>query len=65
MQIGQLITQRRKLLGMSKPELAEKCDLSLGTIYSYENLTSCPRFDDAVKIMDVLGCRVRIEEVKE
>lgn len=65
MQIGRLITQRRELLGMTKPELAEKCDLSLCTIHNYEKLTFCPRFDDAVKIMDVLGCRVRIEEVKE
>lgn len=65
MQIGQLIAQRRELLGMTQPELAEKCGLSQWTIYNYEKLTSCPRFDDAVKIMDVLGCRVRIEKVKE
>jgi len=65
MQIGQLIAERRELLGISRSELAEKCDLSLWTIYNYEKLTSCPRFDDAVKIMDVLGCQVRIEKVKE
>jgi DNA-binding XRE family transcriptional regulator len=60
--IGTIIKQRRKEIGMSKRELAEKSGVSRATILFVETENRQPMFNHAVALMKALGLELQIKE---
>lgn len=59
-EIGPVIRERRKLLGITQPDLAEMAQVSVNTLYKLER----GEFNPSVKILnqlaEVLGLELRI-----
>lgn len=58
MSIGDNIRERRKKMGMTQKELAEKAIVATGTIQQYELGKRQPRIEQLKRIADVLGVSV-------
>ena len=65
MQLGSYIKSRRKNIGLTQVELAEKVGLTPLTIRRYESGEREPVVSDWEKICDVLGTNVGDYRVKE
>ena len=58
MQLGSYIKSRRKNLGMTQKQLAEKVGVTNVTISRYENGEREPSFTEFIKLCEVLGMRI-------
>ena len=56
--VGQAIFQRRRALGMSQEELAEKVGIGQQSLSRMEQGKTAPRFERLQNLADSLGCRV-------
>jgi y4mF family transcriptional regulator len=63
-QIGQIIKERRKVLKITQPHLAELAEVSKNTLYKLERGQSNPTIDVLVKLTEVLGLEIKIEVKK-
>lgn len=58
MQLNEIITDRRKSLGMTKKQLAEKIGVAPPRIYEVENRIKYSGFEKVEKILDALGLTI-------
>ena len=58
MQLGSYIKSRRKNLGMTQRQLAEKAGFTDVTISRYENGEREPSFTEFIKLCEVLGMKL-------
>lgn len=63
-EIGTLIKNRRKELGITQPRLAEIADVSINTLYKLERGQGNPSLEVVSKLADVLGMEM-VLQVKE
>jgi y4mF family transcriptional regulator len=63
-QIGQIIKERRKVLKITQPHLAELAEVSKNTLYKLERGQSNPTIDVLVKLTEVLGLEIKIDVKK-
>ncbi|MBE8719376.1 helix-turn-helix domain-containing protein [Sphingobacterium pedocola] len=63
-EIGTLIKNRRKELGITQPRLAEIADVSINTLYKLERGQGNPSLEVLSKLADVLGMEM-VLQVKE
>ena len=56
--VGQAIFQRRRALGMSQEELAEKVGIGQQSLSRMEQGKTAPRFERLQNLADALDCRV-------
>ena len=54
MQFSEILTKRRKLLGITQDELAEKLDVSRQSISKWENGECMPEAEKLIKLADIL-----------
>ena len=54
MQFNEILTKRRKLLGITQDELAEKLDVSRQSISKWENGECMPEAEKLIKLADIL-----------
>jgi len=59
--IGEKIKNRRKILKITQPDLAELAKISVNTLYKIERGEGNPTLDVLEKIADVLGLEVKLE----
>lgn len=59
--IGKQIKDRRKVLGITQPHLAELADLSVNTLYKLERGQTNPTLEVLEKICFVLGLEIKLE----
>ena len=55
---GDRLKKARKDKGLSRPQLAEMCDVSAKTIQNYESNSRTPRLDITQRIAEALGVSV-------
>lgn len=63
-QIGAIIRNRRKELGITQPHLAEIAELSINTLYKLERGQGNPSLEVITKLADVLGMEILLEVKK-
>lgn len=56
--VGANITQRRKSIGLTQDQLAEKLNISGASLSRIENGTAAPRFPRLEEMAEILGCHV-------
>lgn len=54
-QIGQIIRERRKRLGIAQDDLCEMAAISQHTLSAIENGTANPTLDTLLKLFEILG----------
>ena len=54
MQFSEILTKRRKLLGITQDELAEKLDVSRQSVSKWENGECMPEAEKLIKLADIL-----------
>ena len=54
MQFSEILTKRRKLLGITQDELAERLDVSRQSISKWENGECMPEAEKLIKLSDIL-----------
>lgn len=54
------LTKQRKNAGMTQQQLANSCDLPQSAIARIENRSSSPQLNTLLKIIDTLGCELKI-----
>ncbi len=59
--IGEAIKNRRKLLGITQPHLAELAKVSTNTLYKLERGQGNPSLEVLKKLADVLGMELKLE----
>ena len=59
--IGQIITSRRKELGITQSHLAELAEISVNTLYKIERGQNNPTIGILENITEVLGLEIKIE----
>lgn len=59
--IGEQIKERRKLLGLTQPDLAELADVSVNTLYKLERGQNNPTLDILERILKVLGLEIHLQ----
>ncbi|MGH1435922.1 MAG: helix-turn-helix domain-containing protein [Lewinella sp.] len=59
--IGGQIKERRKLLGLTQPDLAELADVSVNTLYKLERGQNNPTLDILDRILKVLGLEIHLQ----
>jgi DNA-binding XRE family transcriptional regulator len=59
-EMGKMIKQRRKMLNITQPHLAELAGVSKNTLYKLENGQSNPSWQVVEKLTDVLGLDIHI-----
>lgn len=59
--LGEQIKERRKLLGLTQPDLAELADVSVNTLYKLERGQSNPTLDIIERIVEVLGLEIYLQ----
>jgi transcriptional regulator with XRE-family HTH domain len=60
-EIGVQIKERRKVLRITQPDLAEMADISINTLYKIERGQANPTVQVLNKIADILGMEVKLE----
>lgn len=60
LELGNFIRDRRKILGITQPHLAELAGVSKNTLYKLENGQSNPSWEVVEKLIDVLGLELNI-----
>lgn len=63
-QIGAIIRNRRKELGITQPHLAEIAAVSINTLYKLERGQGNPSLEVITKLADVLGMEILLEVKK-
>lgn len=58
--IGEEIKNRRKMLGIIQPELADIAGVSLRSLIEIENGTGNPTVIQIMKVLDALGLKINI-----
>jgi y4mF family transcriptional regulator len=61
LQIGRIIKDRRKELGVTQPELAELAQISVNTLYKIERGQANPSLIVLEKILDTLGLEIQVK----
>ncbi|MBI5219206.1 MAG: helix-turn-helix transcriptional regulator [Bacteroidia bacterium] len=61
MQLGEIIKNRRKELGITQPHLAELAKISTNTLYKLERGQGNPSLDVLKKLAEVLGMELKLE----
>lgn len=59
-EMGKMIKQRRRMLNITQPHLAELAGVSKNTLYKLESGQSNPSWEVVGKLMDILGLEIRI-----
>ena len=59
--IGKQIKERRKLLRITQPDLAEMAGISINTLYKIERGQANPTIQIVNKIAEILGMEIKIE----
>ena len=59
--IGEVIKNRRKVLGITQPHLAELAKMSTNTLYKIERGQANPTLDILNKLAEVLGMELKLE----
>jgi len=62
--IGKSIKERRKILRVTQPQLAELAGISVNTLYKIERGQANPTLDTLTKIADTLGMEVCLQVLK-
>jgi len=62
MSIGELVTKRRKELGLTKADLARRCDVHYNTICNIEANRGNPSYKNLVKLETALGIHLHHKE---
>jgi y4mF family transcriptional regulator len=60
-EIGEQIKERRNLLGLTQPDLAELADVSVNTLYKLERGQNNPTLDILERILKVLGLEIHLQ----
>ncbi len=60
-EIGIQIKERRKVLRITQPDLAEMAEISLNTLYKIERGQANPTIQIMNKIAKILGMEIKIE----
>jgi transcriptional regulator with XRE-family HTH domain len=60
-EIGEQIRERRKVLQITQPDLAELADISINTLYKIERGQANPTVLVLNKIAEILGMEVKLE----
>lgn len=59
--IGETLKNRRKVLGITQPHLAELAEMSTNTLYKIEKGQANPTLHILNKLADVLGLELKLE----
>ncbi len=60
-EIGKQIKERRKVLRITQPDLAEMAGISINTLYKIERGQANPTIQMVNKIVKILGMEIKIE----
>ena len=60
-EIGKQIKERRKVLRITQPDLAEMAGISINTLYKIEWGQANPTIQMVNKIADIIGMEIKIE----
>jgi transcriptional regulator with XRE-family HTH domain len=60
-EIGKQIKERRKVLRITQPDLAEMAGISINTLYKIERGQANPTVDILNKVADILGMEIKLE----
>lgn len=60
LEIGNLIKERRKMLGITQPNLAEMAEISINTLYKIETGKANPTLNVTLKIAQILGLELKL-----
>ena len=60
-ELGKQIKERRKVLRITQPDLAEMADISINTLYKIERGQANPTIQIINKIADILGMELKLE----
>jgi len=60
LEIGSLIKERRKMLGITQPNLAEMAEISINTLYKIETGKANPTLNVTLKIAQILGLELKL-----
>jgi len=60
-EIGKQIKERRKVLRITQPDLAEMAGISINTLYKIERGQANPTIQIVYKIAEILGMEIKIE----
>ena len=63
-EIGEHIKERRKVLRISQPDLAEMAGISINTLYKIERGQANPTIGILNKVADILGMEIKLEVKK-
>lgn len=63
-QLGKIVKNRRKELGVTQPHLAELANISTNTLYKLEKGEANPSLEVLNKLAEVLGMELRLEVKK-
>jgi transcriptional regulator with XRE-family HTH domain len=59
------IIKRRKMLGLTQNEVAQKAGLSQAQVARLENSSQIPRVDTLIKVAIALGMNIQLNEIDE
>lgn len=62
--IASIIIDRRKYLGLTQADVAERSGLKQSAIARFENTGAIPRLDTLLKIVKVLGMEININSLE-
>lgn len=60
-EIGKQIKERRKVLRITQPDLAEMAGISINTLYKIERGQANPTIQMVNKIAEIIGMEIKIE----
>lgn len=61
LEIGNYIKERRKVLRIIQPDLAEMAGISVNTLYKIERGQANPSIQVLTKVADILGMEIKLE----
>ena len=61
LELGEQIKERRKVLRITQPDLAEMAGISINTLYKIERGQANPTVQILNKIADILGMEIKLE----
>lgn len=59
--IGKIVQERRKELGLKQQDLAEMANVTIKSIYAIENNKGNPTIDVISKVFNVLGLEIKVQ----